>query len=722
MLYSGKSITIQRLENGIAELCFNLQGQSVNKFDAQTLTELKAAADVLNTSTGITGLLVTSAKSSFIVGADISEFHTNFAHTEEVIVQGMMENHQIFNAIEDLPFPTICLINGLALGGGLEMALACDYRVMSNQTKVGLPEVKLGIYPGFGGTVRMSRLLGADNAVEWIASGKEYKAAGALAVGVVDAVVNTDQLRTSAIIMLAQCIEGKLDYRLKRQEKIQPLKLNQFESILAFESAKGFIAAQSGPHYPAPLAAVKAMQKHATLERDEAQLIEAKGFAKLAKTPVAKNLVNLFLGDQLLAKEAKNWLGKQATVKKSGVLGAGIMGGGIAYQSASKGVNVVMKDIAQQGLDLGLHEASQLLSKKVSRGHMPAKKMAQVLNRITPTLDYSAFDGVDIVVEAVVENPKVKHSVLKEMETWLDEDVILTSNTSTISIDHLASVLKRPENFCGMHFFNPVHKMPLIEVIRGEKTSEKAIAVTVSHALAMGKKPIVVRDCPGFLVNRILSPYLGAFMALVNEGADFVLIDKVMEKFGMPMGPAFLCDVVGLDTSVHAGDVMAAGFERMTRDFSTAGEVLFAAGRLGQKNGKGFYVYQADKKGRVKKQKDPVVWEILQGKVAESKAFGEQEIIDRLMIALCLEAVRCLEDGIATSANDVDMALIYGIGFPAFRGGALRFIEAMGIKQFVELCDEYSQHGPLYTPTQKLREMAQSGATFFGAHSPLAQR
>ncbi|OUS00545.1 multifunctional fatty acid oxidation complex subunit alpha [Gammaproteobacteria bacterium 42_54_T18] len=717
MLYSGKSITIERLENGIVELCFNLQGQVVNVFDAQTLTELCNAGTVLSTDKSIKGLLVTSAKSSFIVGADISEFDSNFSHIEAVIVQGIMENHRVFNAIEDLPFPTISLINGLALGGGLEMALACDYRIMSNVARVGLPEVKLGIYPGFGGTVRLSRLIGADNAIEWIASGKEYKALAALNAGVVDAMVEPEQLRASALKMLEQCIVGKLNYQAKRQEKIQPLKLAQFESILAFESAKGFIAGQSGPHYPAPVAAVKAMQKHATLGRDDAQLIEARGFAKLAKTGVAKNLVNLFLGDQKLLKDARNWIGQTARVKKSGVLGAGIMGGGIAYQSASKGINVVMKDIAQQGLDLGLNEASQLLAKKVSRKRITPQKMAQVLNRITPTLDYSAFEGVDIVVEAVVENPMIKHAVLKDVEDWIDEDVILTSNTSTISIDYLASVLKRPENFCGMHFFNPVHKMPLIEVIRGEKTSEKAIARTVSHALAMGKKPIVVRDCPGFLVNRILSPYLGAFMAMVHEGADFVVIDKVMEKFGMPMGPAYLCDVVGMDTNVHAGEVMAEGFERMSRDFTTAAQTLFSADRLGQKNGKGFYVYQADKKGRVKKQTDDSVWKILEGSIAQRKTFTEQDIIDRLMIPLCLEAVRCLEDDIVASANDVDMALIYGIGFPAFRGGALRFIESMGIKEFVELCDSYIEHGALYAVTEKLRLMAKHGESFFNPHA-----
>ena len=296
------------------------------------------------------------------------------------------------------------------------------------------------------------------------------------------------------------------------------------------------------------------------------------------------------------------------------VLGAGIMGGGIAYQSALKGTPIIMKDIAQAGIDLGLDEAGKLLSKQVERGRMSVAEMAGVLNKIQPSLSYEGFDSVDVVVEAVVENPKVKHSVLAETETQIRDDAILASNTSTISITHLAEPLKRPENFCGMHFFNPVHRMPLVEVIRGEKTGEDAIARTVAYALAMGKKPIVVNDCPGFLVNRILSPYIGAFMGLVRRGVDFVAIDRAMERFGWPMGPAYLCDVVGIDTGVHAGAVMAEGFpDRMKYDFKTCHEVMYENERFGQKNGCGYYAYEADRKGRPKKivDKDAIDFRVI---------------------------------------------------------------------------------------------------------------
>ncbi len=714
MIYSGKAISVRILDKGIAELTFDLQGESINKFNALTIDELRQAGEALAAAEGVEGLLVSSAKDSFIVGADITEFGSNFNLSEEEIAERIYQTNQYFNAIEDLPFPSVTAINGYALGGGLEMALATDYRIMSPAAKIGLPETQLGIMPGFGGTVRLPRISGPDNAAEWIAGGKEHKADNAMAVGVVDAVVAPEDLREAALDLLQKCIAGDFDYKAKREEKKGPLKLNDTEALMSFETAKAYIAGEAGPHYPAPVSAVKTIQKAAKMHRDEALREEAKTIAKLAKTAVAKNLVGLFLGDQALSKTSKNWAEKTTPVQRAAVLGAGIMGGGIAYQSAFKGTPIIMKDINQDGIDLGLAEAAKLLSKRVERGRMTTGEMASVLTKITPALHYDGFDNVDVVVEAVVENPKVKHAVLAEVEGEIREDAILTSNTSTISINYLAEPLQRPQNFCGMHFFNPVHKMPLVEVIRGEKTSDEAIARTVSYALAMGKKPVVVQDCPGFLVNRILSPYMGAFMGLVHQGADFVRVDKVMEKFGWPMGPAYLCDVVGIDTGVHAGEVMAKGFpERMAADFKTANQVLFEAQRYGQKNGKGFYRYETDKKGRPKKQTDDAVWELLAPHIGERREYSDEEIIDRLMIPLCLEAVRCLEEGIAESATDIDMALIFGIGFPPFRGGAMTYIDDMGAAEFVARADRYAELGALYAPTPRLREMAASGEKFF---------
>jgi len=612
MIYEGKAITVKALESGIVELKFDLKGESVNKFNRLTLNELRQSVDAIKADGSIKGVIVTSGKDVFIVGADITEFVDNFKLPDEELVAGNLEANKIFSDFEDLNVPTVVAINGIALGGGFEMCLAADYRVMADSAKVGLPEVKLGIYPGFGGTVRLPRVIGTDNAVEWIAGGKENKAADALKAGAVDAVVTADKLQAAALDLIKRAISGELDYKAKRQPKLEKLKLNAIEQMMCFETAKGFVAGQAGPNYPAPVEAIKTIQKAANMARDKALEVEAAGFVKLAKTPVAASLIGLFLNDQELKKKAKQHDEIAKDVKLAAVLGAGIMGGGIAYQSASKGTPILMKDIREEGIQMGLNEASKLLGNRVAKGRMTPAKMAEALNGIRPTMSYGDFGNVDIVVEAVVENPKVKQIVLAEVEGHVKEDAILTSNTSTISISLLAQALKRPENFCGMHFFNPVHMMPLVEVIRGEKSSEVAVATTVAYAKKMGKTPVVVNDCPGFLVNRVLFPYFGGFAKLVSAGVDFVRIDKVMEKFGWPMGPAYLMDVVGIDTGHHGRDVMAEGFpDRMKDDRRSAVDVLYEAKRLGQKNGKGFYAYETDKKGKQKKVADPSVLEVL---------------------------------------------------------------------------------------------------------------
>lgn len=715
MIYQGQAITVKSLEDsGIAELKFDLQGESVNKFNKLTLTELREAVDALKAEKSVAGLVVTSAKDGFIVGADITEFTTIFSAPEGELATWALEANKIFCDLEDLPFPTACAINGIALGGGLEMCLSTDFRVMADTAKVGLPEVKLGIFPGFGGTVRMPRLIGVDNAVEWIAAGAQNGADKALADGVVDAVVPVAAVKDSAINLIKQCIEGKIDYKAKREEKLQPLTLPPMENMMSFQTCTAMVAQKAGKNYPAPVAAVKTMQKHGGMKRDQALEVEAKGFAKMAKTDVAANLVGLFLNDQALKKSNGAKEEKARKVEKAAVLGAGIMGGGIAYQSAYKGTPIIMKDINDPALTLGMSEATKLLAKRVDRKKMTAIEMGETLSKIRPTLNYGDFGDVDIVIEAVVENPKIKKSVLAETEGHLKEGAVLASNTSTISITDLATALKKPENFVGMHFFNPVHKMPLVEVIRGEKSSEEAVATTVALARKMGKTPVVVNDCPGFLVNRVLFPYLGAFTMLLRDGADFQKVDKLMEKFGWPMGPAYLVDVVGIDTCVHAAGVMAEGFpERMNHDFKDAIKVMFENERLGQKNNIGFYKYETDKKGRPKKVVDEASYELLKDVTAELTDFSDEDIINRLMIPMCLETVRCLEENIVETAADADMAMIMGIGFPPFRGGVFRYIDSIGTKAFVELCDQYKELGAMYEPTAKLREMAENDQPFY---------
>jgi len=715
MLFEGQSITCKMLDDGIAEFCFDLQQQSVNKFDQPTFKEFRQLVEILQNTSELKGVLVSSAKKVFIVGADITEFISTFKQPEEQIQVFLKEANAIFNDFEDLNVPTVAAINGVALGGGLEMCLCCDFRIASENAVVGVPETKLGLIPGFGGTTRLPRLIGVDNAVEWISTGKHYKPDAAMKAGVIDAVLTDELLRDAAIDTLKQAIAGDLDWQARRKQRTSALTLSKLEAMMSFSTCKAMVGAKAGRNYPAPMVAIDVMEKSAVLNRDDALMVEGIAFSKLAKTSAATSLIGLFLNDQELKRRAKiATKSTEKTVNNAAVLGAGIMGGGIAYQSSVKGIPIVMKDIRQEALDLGMSTASKILNKGVSLGKVTTQKMAEVLTRIKPTLNNDDLKGADLIVEAVIENPAIKDAVLQETEALIGENTILASNTSTISIDLLAKNLKRPENFCGMHFFNPVHKMPLVEVIRGSKTSDETVATTVAYASAMGKSPIVVNDCPGFLVNRVLFPYFKAFSMLIRDGADFLQVDKIMQQFGWPMGPAYLMDVVGIDTGVHASAVMAEGFpDRMKQlDNDIIGQ-LFEAGKYGQKTGSGFYSYSKDKKGRPVKVPADEINDLIASVAQPAKTFEREDIVNRMMIPMLIETIRCYEEKIVASVAEIDMGLIYGIGFPPFRGGALRYADAIGLKQLCELADHFSDLGKAYEPTEGMRTMAEQGKTFY---------
>ncbi|WP_219702937.1 fatty acid oxidation complex subunit alpha FadB [Marinomonas lutimaris] len=716
MIFEGQAVKVAVDDAGVATVTLDLVGESVNKFNSLTLNELAEAVTALKHIDDLQGVIFASAKDVFVVGADITEFTTWFKLEDDDLEDKLRHAHSIFNDISNLCCPTVAAINGIALGGGMELALACDYRVMASTAKIGLPETQLGIYPGWGGTVRLPRLIGADNACEWICGGAQKRSEDAFKDGAVDAVVPAEKVNESARHLIQQVLDGKLDYHARRDELRAPMVFSPIEKMMVFESVRGVVGAKAGKHYPAPMAAIKTIEKGISQDMEKALDTEIKGFIKLAKGPVAKSLVNLFLSDQQIKKTAGRYAKNATPVKQAAVLGAGIMGGGVAYQSASKGTPIIMKDIRPEALELGLSEANKLFNGQVERGRLTTEKAFKAMNAIIPALSYGEFEHVDLVVEAVVENVKIKKSVLAEVETKIADDAILTSNTSTISITELAKDLKRPENFCGMHFFNPVHRMPLVEVIRGEKTSDAAIAKTVAYAQAMGKTPVVVNDCPGFLVNRVLFPYFAGFSLMMQEGADFQVVDKTMEKFGWPMGPAYLLDVVGIDTAYHADQVMAEGFpDRMKHEGTNAVDCLFELERFGQKNGKGFYTYEPDRKGKPKKIFNEEIDVLLSSIVVSKSELSEDDIVARMMIPLCIETVRCLEENIVASAAEADMGLIYGIGFPPYLGGALHYLDQMGLQAFCDLADKYSHLGKLYEPTAKMREMAKNNDTFYGA-------
>ncbi len=722
MLHSGTDFELTR-EGDILRLHFDAKKSKVNVFNKDALADFGDALDAIDKESGVKGLVMTSGKSVFVAGADITEFLEYFEAPDAELQAMLTRVNAMFNRFEDLPFPTVMCINGEAQGGGFEICLAADFRVMVPNARVGLPEVKLGIMPGWGGSVRLSRLIGVDNAIEWMCTGSAKKGAAALKDGACDAVVAEEALLPTAHAIIEQVGTGKIDIAERRRIKTGPLLLSDMERTMSIMSAQGVVGAKAGPHYPSPMTIISVVEKHAQKSRDEALPIESAAFVKLAKTDVAESLVGIFLNDQQLKRIARGITADAGKVEKAAVLGAGIMGGGVAYQSASNGVPIVMKDIRQDAIQAGLDEAGKLLGKQVVRGKLKPEGVPKVLNAIQPALSYGEFGDVDLVVEAVVENAKIKQSVLAEVEAAVGDDTIVTTNTSTISVNLLAEALQRPENFCGMHFFNPVHRMPLVEVIRAKTSSDKAIATTVAYAQAMKKTPIVVNDCPGFLVNRILFAYFAGFERLVADGGDIVAIDRAMERFGWPMGPAYLLDVVGLDTGKHAASVMGEGFpERMGRTGKTVIDAMFEAERFGQKNGVGFYRHELDKRGKPKKLADPDADTIIKSVQSTQAEFSEAEIIDRLMIPMCNEAARCLEDNIVGTPAEADMGLVYGLGFPPFRGGALKWVDKAGLADFCERADALAALGPLYEPTAAVRDMAANGKTFYGVAAATAQR
>ncbi len=713
MIFQGEYLTVNHTDNGILDLCFTAQ-TSVNKFNLATLEELGQALQTITQLPHCNGLMLSSAKDSFIVGADITEFNALFAHPEAELRNWLARANTVFNTLEDLPVPTISLIQGYALGGGCECILATDFRIADDSAKIGLPETKLGLIPGFGGTVRLPRLIGADNALEWIATGQDHDAQTCLKVGVIDAITTTDHLKKAGMSILQDALTGEINWQTRRQQKQSPLLLDEVETQMSFATARAFVSQKAGPHYPAPMAAVDCIEKAAKLSRNDALTCEAQAFVKLAKGKTANALIGLFLNDQYIKSLAKKANQQNQPSDNIAVIGAGIMGGGIAYQAAYCGKKVIMQDINTHALDQGMREATKRLNGLVDKQKITSLQLGQILNRITPTLDPALLTHSEIVIEAVIEKKEIKQNVLQTLEKNADAQTIFTSNTSTIPIDELAKGLKRPEQFCGMHFFNPVHRMPLVEVIRGEKTSDETVNQVVALAAAMKKSPIVVKDCPGFFVNRVLFPYLFALGKLLDEGIDYHLIDQVMEKhFGWPMGPAYLLDVVGLDTAQHASKVMAQGFpKRMGNIRFDALDKLLANNALGQKNGNGFYTYSLDKKGKIKKSANPTSEQLIYPQ-GDQQQIDAQDIIDRMMIPMLNEVCLCLEEGIIDTPAQADMALIYGLGFPPFRGGACRYLDHVGIEQHLQRTQAWVHLGSIYQPGQMLLEMARENKSFY---------
>jgi 3-hydroxyacyl-CoA dehydrogenase / enoyl-CoA hydratase / 3-hydroxybutyryl-CoA epimerase / enoyl-CoA isomerase len=688
----------------IAECRIDVPQASMNVLSSKVLQDIESAWDEV--SKKVDGWIFSSAKDSFIAGADITEFLPLFLKPKEELSQWIGATQALFNKIEDANIPTVSAISGVALGGGMELILSTAFRVAAQGSKFGLPETKLGICPGWGGTVRLPRLVGLDPAIEWITTGNIYSAEAAQKLGVLDAIVPPASLLDAAVSTIQGALAGTWDWKERQARKMRPMVLAKNEVAMIFGLASGY-----GP-FEAPKKAVTLIKKTFTLDRTAALSSEVETFVELAHSDQAKALIGNFLADQAVKRSSKAIKSKGKEIHSAAVLGAGIMGGGIAVQGAMSKVTMVMKDISPDALKKGMAEAAAILEKSVQRGKMSLTQMADSITRITPSLEDRSIAKSEIVIEAVTENEATKIKVLQATEGLIANDAILTSNTSTISITRLGAQLKRPAQFCGMHFFNPVPRMQLVEVIRSKQSSEETIGSVVALALAMGKTPIVVQDCPGFLVNRVLFAYFTAYQGLLLEGGEVASIDQAMTRYGWPMGPATLLDVVGIDTAAHASEVMSQGFpDRMQFDKKMPVAILAKLGRNGAKSGHGFYIHTKDAKGRssMKLSDDlgalfGVAPKAVDAKVAEM----------RLMTAFILESMRCLEEKIVNHAHELDLAMLLGLGFPSFRGGPIRYAETLGLDQVLsDAKDLEKTHGPLFSPPKILVELANSKGSFF---------
>lgn len=717
-MFLGSNIKVRRIEEGFVELCFDRDEDSINKFDEKTLNELDQAVSVIAGDDTVKGVLVSSAKSVFVVGADINEFADAFLLSDAELVARNLKLNSGLIRLEDLDVPTVAAINGIALGGGMEVTLAAALRAMATKAQIGLPEVKLGLIPGLGGTLRTPRIAGAAVAVDLICGGKPLTADKALSLGLVDAVCSPEDLRSTALDLLRSACIGEIDWRTRQARK----RLLPADEVITQQSVlKGLrtdIAESSPKHQPAALAAIELMTRAASETREIALQMEAESFAAVAKTQAADSLIQAFHNDQALKKLFRNYARSGRQVKEAAVLGAGIMGSGIAFSSAMHGVQTRLKDLSPTQLELGMSGVDKQLSRQIKSGRLSLGKAKTVRDALIPQEDDAGFETVDVLVEAIIERLVVKRQVLSALEAHLSPDAIIASNTSSLLIDDIAPALLRPQNFIGMHFFNPVPSMALVEIVQGRKTSPETVATAVTYALGMGKTPIVVKDCPGFLVNRILTAYMLGFVRLIADGADFAEVDRVMESFGWPMGPAYLQDVIGMDTGAQVWQVISAGYpNRMIFPKFDAVRLMVEHQRFGQKNGVGFYRYDADSSGRTQKSPSEESYTLLANVQPNgTRSFTDTEIIERMMLPMIVEAAHAIEDGVVETPGELDMALSLGLGFPAYLGGPLKYADWLGLDYVVRQCDRYTPLGSHYAPTAHMCVMATVKHKFYDTH------
>lgn len=703
-------------QGDIAIVEFDMVGEKVNKFNTPMMSRLRDVIAELRKSNYKAVIFKSNKNKIFIAGADIDEIKS--MTTKDQFHKAVSTGQAIFNELEDLPMPTIAAVQGACAGGGCEFILACDYRIAADDssTKIGLPETKLGIIPGFGGCIRLPRIIGLQAALDIILAGKLVPALKAFKIGLVDQAVHPGILMEQAVKQAKELIAsgGK-----KRRKTFKPKGIAVFlESALGrpvvFSQAKKTLMSLTHGHYPAPLKAIDVIAKtYGSSDRSKALQIECDTFVECASTDVSKNLIHVYYLTEMVKKTSgvANANVKAKEVKHLGILGAGTMGGGIAFVSADRGMDVRMKDINFDAIGKGLKHARDLWKKEEKKKRINKYEFQQRMDRVTGTTDYSGFGSMDLVVEAIVEDMEIKKKVIAETAKNMRPDAIIATNTSSLSVTEMSQGHPRPEYFAGMHFFNPVNKMPLVEVIRGEKSSDETVATVFEAAKKMGKMPVVVKDGPGFLVNRLLLPYMAEAAFLLQEGMSIEFVDKkYVKEFGMPMGPFALMDEVGLDVCIKVLKIFKKAFGARV-EMAPCMEKLEKSGRLGKKNNKGFYTYTADGK---RQGVDPAIYNEL-GLSSPTDPLSAKTCIERGVFAMINEcSLALIEDRIVETSHEVDLAMIMGTGFPPFRGGLLKYADSLGTQYICDQLEEYSSKGAArLKPATPLRNLAKNNSKFY---------
>ena len=732
----GPGVLLETRRDGVAFLIFDRPHDKVNLLTAPVVAVLEILVDQAAHDKNIRGMVLISAKpASFIAGADVAEIRA--LRSVQDAENASRKGQRLFDAIERLPFPVVAAINGTCLGGGTELVLACHFRVVADDPRVeiGLPEVRLGIMPGWGGTQRLPRLVGLGAGLDMILTGRSVDARRALRIGLADEMAPPELLLEAAEKLVLDAAEGRRAPRRRLGDsplaRLNPVRLARL-AVASQIARRGLRARVNETHYPAPYRALEAVAHGMRGGLPEGLVREAELLGPLAVSRTCRNLVSIFLMGRAATRDpgVDDPAVRPREIRAAAVIGAGVMGGGIAHALVRAGIPVRLKDIDPQALSRGLRHAAELYRSDVKRGRLSRRECDQKLALIQPTLDYSGLRRADIVIEAVVESMAVKHTVLREVEAAVPEGFLFASNTSSLPIDAIGREARRPGDVVGLHFFNPVHKMPLVEVIRGPRTSPEAIATAVALAKRIGKTPVVVGDAPGFLVNRILMAYLGEALVMLEEGARVDEVDRVMLDFGMPMGPLALLDQIGIDVANHVAGVLAEAFrDRAPR--STALQILKDKGWLGRKSGRGFYLHpdgpdesgtgpdggEPQRRPRRRSEGPPrevneAAYALISARSREHVDSGPTET--RLVLPMINEAARCLESGIVANAAHVDLAMVLGTGFPPFRGGLLRHADALGLTSVVQGLEALAgRHGPRFLASRLLLEMAREGRSFF---------